>query len=253
MRGIHIFPNLFTAANLAFGFSAIALMTVNEPANLVMAGWLIIFANVFDAMDGRVARLLKTSSQFGEEFDSLADLVSFGVAPAVLMLKISLWSYGNWGLAAALLFVLGGAARLARFNVLARTPKPPSYFFVGCPIPAASTLVVSCALYDLTNAIVLPNAVYLALTLCAAVLMVSTLPYPSMKKSHGSPQGVYVKGLVLVMMLVASFTYKQDFIFLVAACYMSSGILWKIGRDLARLTGFVFRRRKGVAADQPGH
>ncbi|MBI4868684.1 MAG: CDP-diacylglycerol--serine O-phosphatidyltransferase [Candidatus Wallbacteria bacterium] len=253
MRGIYVFPNLFTAANLAFGFTAIALLTVDEPANLEKAAWFILFANVFDAMDGRVARMLKSSSQFGEEFDSLADLISFGVAPACLMLKIALGNFGTAGLLVALLYVICGAARLARFNVMARSPNPPSYFFVGCPIPAASTFLASCALYDLVHFSAFPAGGYLAMTAGAAFLMISTVPYPKKKKSEDGPNTVYFKMAALAGVAVAMVAYKQDFIFLIATLYISSGIVWKLGRDLGRLSGYLHRRHKGVAANPPGH
>jgi CDP-diacylglycerol--serine O-phosphatidyltransferase len=253
VRGIYVLPNLFTAANLAFGFAAIALMTVDEPANLEKAAWLVLFANVFDAMDGRVARWMKVSSQFGEEFDSLADMVSFGVAPACLMLKLALRSYGTAGFLVAMLFCVCGALRLARFNVIARSPKPPTYFFVGCPIPAAATFLCACALTDLNNAMALPDGFYLAMTLLTSGLMVSTLPYPSMKKSEGGPRRLYVKAAFLGIVLMALFTYKQDFIFAVAALYLLSGIVWKGAREVSRLTGFLQSKRGDVTIGQPGH
>ncbi|MBI3894106.1 MAG: hypothetical protein HY303_21515, partial [Candidatus Wallbacteria bacterium] len=178
--------------------------------------------------------------------------VSFGVAPACLMLKIALGNYGTTGLLAALLYVICGAARLARFNVMARSPNPPSYFFVGCPIPAASTFLASFALYDLVHFSAFPAGAYLAMTIAAALLMVSTVPYPKKKKTEDGPHALYFKMALLTGVAAAMFTYKQDFIFLLATCYLMSGILWKVGRDLARLTGFIHRRRKGIATNPPG-
>ncbi len=251
MRGIYIFPNLFTAANLAFGFWAIALLMTDDPSQVAKAAWLILFANVFDTMDGRVARWTKTQSRFGVEFDSLADLVAFGVAPACLMLEVSLRHFGRLGFLAALLYVTCGALRLARFNVMANAPSSPSYF-LGCPIPAVSTFLASMVLYDLSNTgVMFSDRAYLVMTAVCAVLMVSNLPYPSAKKSESGR--LVAKIVLLSLVLVAMLTYKQDFIFLVAASYLASGIVWKLGRSLARLGGLLHRRNKDVPAKQAGH
>ena len=142
-----VLPNLFTASSILCGFYALTLCAVSEasPAAFYHAALAIFFGIFFDGFDGRVARLTRTQSQFGVELDSLADVVTFGVAPALLLYKWALEPLGLVGLLIAFLFLVCGALRLARFNVLAQreaSPKNPS-FFVGLPIPLAAGVVVS--------------------------------------------------------------------------------------------------------------
>lgn len=245
MRGIYILPNLMTAMNLSCGFWAVFLLLGSDGTAVGKAAWLIILANVFDILDGRLARWTKTSSQFGAEFDSLADLVAFGVAPALLVVKHALGEYGPWGGAVGLAFVLCGALRLARFNVQAQSATESTYFFVGCPIPAAATLLVSCVLYDLNNNLSLPAKLYAVMGIVAALIMVSNFPYPSLKKNRrGKKARLVVKLVLLGIVTFAFLTYKEGFIFLVALCYWFSGILWKLGRLLQRFVPARFRRDK---------
>lgn len=132
MKGEHI-PSLFTLANLLFGVFALVLALDQE---YIRGGLMILLAGVMDYLDGKVARKLQVSSDFGKELDSLADLVSFGVAPAILAYALQLSNYGYLGLAISLVFVMCGALRLARFNVTSFTGS-----FMGVPITVAGGIV----------------------------------------------------------------------------------------------------------------
>ena len=140
-KGVYLFPSLFTAGNLICGFFSI-ISTFN--GDYVRATYFIILANVLDGLDGYAARLTRSTSQFGVEFDSLADVVSFGVAPAVLVYFWALIPWGTWGWLAACTFVVCGALRLSRFNV--QSTGPAKGYFVGLPIPAAAEMIASIVL-----------------------------------------------------------------------------------------------------------
>jgi CDP-diacylglycerol---serine O-phosphatidyltransferase len=147
-KSLFILPNLFTLSAIFCGFYAIVLTGSNPtPEDLYRASLLIIFAMFFDMIDGRVARLTRTQSAFGMEIDSLADVVSFGVAPAQLVYTWSLHSLGTTGMLVCFAYVACGAIRLARFNVLSTDtsgrPKKPSKYILGLPIPGAAGILVS--------------------------------------------------------------------------------------------------------------
>ena len=144
-KAMFVLPNLFTVSSIFLGFYALTLCAGDAtPAQLYQAALAIFFAIFFDAFDGRVARMTKTQSDFGVELDSLADLVSFGAAPALLVYKWALASLGPVGMFVAFSCAACGALRLARFNVLAqRGDKGSSRFFVGLPIPLAAGTIVA--------------------------------------------------------------------------------------------------------------
>jgi len=234
MRGIYIIPNAFTAANLACGFLAIVRLTEGSMTAVKEAAWLILLANIFDMLDGRVARWTKATSKFGVQFDSLADLVAFGVAPGLLIYIYSIKTWPFWGGLAAFAYVLCGAARLARFNVQASVESGgSSHFFVGCPIPAAASFLAASVIVDLEQAYTLAPTVYLFLVLVGGFAMVSTFPYPSMKKRRHKmkkktaiPLGV----LVAVVLIFALMTYKMSVFFFLIFTYFISGPLWRLAR-----------------------
>lgn len=183
-------PNSFTAASLLLGLGSIVTMQLGE---LELAGWMIVWCGLLDVLDGLAARLLKATSSFGAEFDSMADLVSFGVAPAMLtfhaglqIAEIELYSGAFWVLlTSAGVFVLAGAMRLARFNL--STAKPRTGWFAGIPITAAGGGLTSTAIILLVRypdvAASLPLHLYLPVFLFVLALgMVSTLRFPKMAK-----------------------------------------------------------------------
>ena len=135
-RGVYLLPNLVTTGGLFAGFYGIV---ATMKGDYQLAAWFILISAVFDALDGKVARLTGTTSRFGVEYDSLVDLVSFGVAPGLLMYSWALQPFGKFGWLAAFLYVVCGALRLARFNIQVNTVE--SRRFVGLPVPAAAGMV----------------------------------------------------------------------------------------------------------------
>jgi CDP-diacylglycerol--serine O-phosphatidyltransferase len=147
-RMLFVLPNLFTVTSIAFGVYSMILASGahGNPEDIKRAAIAIIFAIICDMVDGRVARLTKTQSEFGVQLDSLADLVSFGAAPAILLYHWGLSELGIVGIGAAILYTICGALRLARFNVMATNHKGVMKFFTGMPIPAAAGFAASMVL-----------------------------------------------------------------------------------------------------------
>jgi CDP-diacylglycerol---serine O-phosphatidyltransferase len=187
-KSLFILPNLFTLSAIFCGFYAIVLTSSNPTADdLYRASLLIIFAMFFDMIDGRVARLTRTQSAFGMEIDSLADVVSFGVAPALLVYTWSLHALGTFGVVAAFAYVACGAIRLARFNVLSTDPtgrpKKPSKYILGLPIPGAAGILVSlvAANHAVEGELAAAHVPTAIAVLSLAFFMVSTIKFRSFK------------------------------------------------------------------------
>ncbi|HME90620.1 MAG TPA: CDP-diacylglycerol--serine O-phosphatidyltransferase [Myxococcaceae bacterium] len=198
-----VLPNLFTLTSIFCGFYAITLCAGEaSPSQLYQAALAIFFAIFFDGFDGRVARLTRTQSQFGVELDSLADVISFGVAPAMLVYKWALMALGFIGLFISFAFAACGALRLARFNVLAQRSagRGASRFFVGLPTPLAAGMIVSLVIAHygakggpLGGKAHIPIAVVVSVL---AVLMVSTVRYRTFKDVRLSPKSASVFMLI---------------------------------------------------------
>lgn len=224
-KGIYLIPSLFTAGNIMCGFFSIVSTFSGQ---YVQAALFIIFAHILDGVDGYVARLTKTTSQFGIEFDSLADVVSFGVAPAVLVYFWALVPWGNWGWLAACTYVVCGALRLSRFNVQAGTSAKGH--FIGLPIPAAAQMITSTIfLYYYLGGEGAPNKqVTLLLVIYGlAVLMVSGFPYFSPKNTDlrkRFPIWILVFGIILIKVIVM--TPQVMFFSLVLLYTLSGPLLW---------------------------
>jgi len=174
-RGYYVIPSLFTVANIFCGFLSIIASSRDQYER---AAVLILVAIFADVLDGRIARLTGTTTQFGEEFDSLADVVSFGMAPALLAFQWGLWEVPRIGMAVAFLFLVAGSIRLARFS----SANHDSTNFVGLPIPAgagAISMLVLMSPTPVTHPAFIPVVVVFVLGL--SLLMVSNLPYPSFK------------------------------------------------------------------------
>jgi CDP-diacylglycerol--serine O-phosphatidyltransferase len=208
-RRIYLLPNAFTTANLFAGFYAV-VQAMND--NFEAAAIAIFVAMVLDSLDGRVARMTNTQSAFGEQYDSMSDMLSFGVAPALVMYEWSLRGLGKWGWLAAFIYVAGAALRLARFN--ANIAVVDKRYFQGLPSPAAAALVagliwiatdlratrwISATGQDLAW----PAFV---LTIYAGLTMVSNAPFYSFKDINlrRSVPFVFVLGIVLLFVLVSS-------------------------------------------------
>jgi CDP-diacylglycerol--serine O-phosphatidyltransferase len=178
-KGVYILPNLFTTGNLFCGFWAIVSVFQEK---FFFAAIAILLACVFDVLDGKVARLSGATSKFGVQYDSLSDLVSFGVAPALLAYSWALRPYGRFGWLAAFLFVVCGALRLARFNVMSSTGEVK--YFKGLPIPAAASMIaLTILLYlRLIETGWVKDIVILVMIYILAFLMVSSIRYSSFKE-----------------------------------------------------------------------
>ncbi|MBL8112740.1 MAG: CDP-diacylglycerol--serine O-phosphatidyltransferase [Acidobacteria bacterium] len=190
-RGVYVLPTLFTVGNIFCGYLAIdaAFQASTDTRYFDQAAMLLFLAGILDGLDGRVARLTGTTSAFGEQLDSLADVISFGLAPAYLAYRWALTDFHRWGLLVSFLFVVCGACRLARFNVQVHVVD--KRYFVGLPIPAAAGAVVG-LIWILPDP---PDPTWRIPFLCVVLgisyLMVSTIKYRSFKdidlKSRRTP------------------------------------------------------------------
>ncbi len=225
-RGVHLIPNILTTGNL---FSGLASVVLVFHGRFEMAAIAILIAMVFDVLDGTSARLTDSTSAFGVEYDSLSDLISFGLAPGILMYAWALGSPGMLGAAVMFAYVACGALRLARFNVTTGS-HVDSRFFTGLPIPAAAGVIATFCIFDTHLARlpenVLPFAV-IVLSLALSFLMVSTVKYRSVKqlKFHGHHHFMYLVWTVLT--LVSVIAYPQLMLFLACLGYAGSGVLEK--------------------------
>jgi CDP-diacylglycerol--serine O-phosphatidyltransferase len=222
-KGIYLLPNLFTTGNLLCGFSSI-VASINE--QYIQAAVAILIAVGLDYLDGKVARMTNSSTAFGIEYDSLADLLSFGMAPGLLLYAWTLRSFGHFGWLAAFLFVICGALRLARFNVQATGVQ--KYAFTGLPIPAAAGVLASAVLlgrhYGDIHGIDADRPLFIVLAVYAlAFLMVSHFRYRSFKRLRlKRPWSFhYLGGAALAIVVIA--IMPEVSLFLMFFCYALSG------------------------------
>lgn len=186
-KSLFILPNLFTLSSVLCGFNAILILS-DQPTSddFYRAALLIVFALFFDGIDGRVARLTKTQTAIGVQLDSLADVISFGVAPAILVYHWSLYELGTAGMFIGFLYVAAGAVRLARFNVTSTNDdgqaERPGKYTQGLPIPAAAGILISIVVANhLTGRLPFTPILISSLVLTLAVFMVSAMPFRSFK------------------------------------------------------------------------
>jgi len=240
-KAMFVLPNLFTVSSILLGFYAMTLCAGDaSPEQLNRAALAIFFAIFFDAFDGRVARMTRTQSEFGVELDSLADVISFGAAPALLVFKWALAPLGFAGFFVAFAFAACGALRLARFNVLAhRGDKASHRFFVGLPIPLAAGCIVSLVIahYRAFGSVTepatrVPVAVVVALL---SFLMVSTIRYRTFKDVHLSPRSFALFGFLSLAGLAVGIATRASFVLVV---YMAAYIAMGLAESL------FFRRRQ---------
>jgi CDP-diacylglycerol--serine O-phosphatidyltransferase len=219
-RGYYIFPNLLTTAGLFCGFYSLVASFQQDFEKAALA---IVAAFAFDGLDGRVARVTHTTSAFGVEYDSLSDLVAFGVAPAFLCLTWGLGDTGRLGWLAAFLFTACGALRLARFNVQAGKTRLTS--FRGLPIPAAAGLLATLAMLSIHMGWTrFPSAgVVLGLLYVLSFLMVSNIPYRSFKDLAFFRQKPFQTMVGSVLLLVVILIHPPITLFAMAAAYAASG------------------------------
>jgi len=259
-KGMYILPSLFTTANMAAGFYAIlqslGYTTTREYWHLDHASIAIGFAVLFDGLDGRIARITGTSSDFGRELDSLADVITFGVAPAMLA-----WTWGFFGMPtvaltewhikltrlgaiASFLFLMAGASRLARFNITTNAQpsnpgRPGKKYFVGMPIPAGAGVIAAVVHFWAGEPI---QSWYTALTWVAMVttvayLMVSTWRFYSFKDIDFKSRHPFRLIILLGALFYGILVFSGPVLFGVALLYMVSGVFWRLQ--------WMFRRRTG--------
>jgi CDP-diacylglycerol---serine O-phosphatidyltransferase len=240
-RRAYLLPSLFTVANMLLGFYAVVL---GLRGRFAVAALMVFAAAILDSLDGRIARMTGTESDFGREYDSLADLVTFGMAPALLAYLWGLEDLGRVGWLAPLFFLVCAATRLARFNV--QTRKLDGRYFVGLPAPAAAGALASLLF-------VVPdrdwkswlNLLLLGVLLTLALLMVSTFRYPSFKKLDLRRGWSYRVVLPIAAVLLLAAYHPPAFLVTMSAIYAVSGpVLW--------LRGKLRRRGDGPEAGAEG-
>lgn len=220
-RGVYLLPNLITSASLFGGFYSIISAF---DGNFEHAAIAILISAVLDGLDGRVARLTGTSSKFGVEYDSLADVIAFGIAPGVLIFTWALRPFGRYGWLAAFLYVVCGALRLARFNVQVTTVE--SKRFSGLPIPAAAALVATTVLLFFTigrGEEMVKHITVLVLVYALAFLMVSNVKFYSFKEMNLSQRMPFRLLVALVFLLIVIAAQPTIMLFLLTFGYVVSG------------------------------
>ncbi len=250
-----VLPNLVTLLALSMGLTSIRFAVEGKFEIAVVA---IIIAAILDGLDGRLARAIRGTSRFGEELDSLADFVDFGVAPAFILYFSSLQQIKSFGWFAALVFAIAAALRLARFNVMLEDPDKPAWhghFFTGMPAPAGA-IVGLLPLYLHLSAFGLPGPklpvqVEIAYVILVAVLMASRIPHFSGKKIGRIPREyVIVVLFVVAALLLLLATFPMEMMIGLSLCYLAT-IPWAIRRFLAYERADETRLATGAASLRP--
>jgi CDP-diacylglycerol--serine O-phosphatidyltransferase len=232
---MHLIPNLFTTGNLFCGvFSILSVFN----ANYMAAAIAILVAMIFDVLDGKSARMTNSTSHFGLEYDSLSDVVSFGVAPGLLLYSWALSGQGTFGVAVMFAYVAMGAVRLARFNATATLSD--GKYFTGLAIPAAAGVVASMVIFDhyiVRVGAELKPIVVLVITLVLSFLMVSTIKYRSFKdlKFRGRQHITYLVWGILGLVLVAA--WPEVMLFVIFTGYALLGPVERVLTMLGKLAG----------------
>ncbi len=219
-RGIYLLPNLFTTAALFAGFYAV-LASMN--GSFEKAAIAIFVAMVLDGLDGRVARITNTQTAFGAEYDSLSDMVAFGLAPSLVMYQWALVGLGRLGWLAAFIYTAGAALRLARFNSAIATAD--KRYFTGLPSPSAAALLAGAVWVGADNAIGGTEVAWLALglTVVAGLLMVSNLSYSSFKQVDFRGKVPFFAVVIVMLVFAVVLTEPALVLFLVFLGYTLSG------------------------------
>jgi len=240
-KSLFLLPNMITLTSIFCGFDSIRTSaTAQSEGDFYRAALLIVFAMFFDTLDGRVARATKTQSAFGLQIDSLADVVSFGVAPSLLVFQWQLQRLGTLGLVIAFLFTAAGAVRLARFNVLSMgdggTPTKPSKYIVGLPIPGAAGVLVAIVLANHSTGGVMGGPEYavvmLGITLALSLFMVSTIRFRSFKEIRFNATTALLVTFIVLSSVFVSVKMQPAFVLLwLLGCYLFLGVvesLWQL-------------------------
>ena len=242
-RSMFVLPSSITMASVFCGFSSV-VMSINAAGAtperyFLWAAGLLVLAGVFDGLDGRVARATNTATEFGVQLDSLADVISFGMAPAILAYRYGFFQLGILdshlravGWAACFVFTACGALRLARFNI--QVGAVDSCYFVGLPIPAGAACVASVIIWHPAPLATAGHAYWFAAELFfVGLLMVSTIRFPSFKKRAANPRAVMVTSLLIVLFFALLILFQQAFFAGFFAAYiaftLAMNLAWKVG------------------------
>jgi CDP-diacylglycerol---serine O-phosphatidyltransferase len=247
-RAVYLLPNLITSTGLMLGFWSITLSIRGEFDKAALA---IVLAMICDMLDGRVARATHSSSRFGVEFDSLSDLTAFGLAPALLMYNWTLLPLGPRGWLIAGLFALCAALRLARFNARADGPNAPKHFqgiastFAGGMVAATVWFVSS---FDLEPPFSRPLGIAItSFFALLALLMVSTIPYPSIKAVKIEGRRAYPALVAILVFLVVVLLNHEKMLFAIGCAYLCSGpVLWWMERNKPKHEDSAERERESL-------
>lgn len=222
-RGVYLLPNLFTTGALFGGFYAI-VSAMN--GNFTHAAIAIFVAMLLDGMDGRVARMTNTQSAFGEQYDSLADMVSFGVAPALVVFSWVLQDLGRWGWAAAFVYMACAALRLARFNT--QIGVVDKKYFIGLASPAAASVIAGMVWVWSSVVPVSPwGSVVAVVTALTGLLMVSNFRYTSFKSIDFRGRVPFAFMLLVVLVFASLIIYQEQGVFAIAVLYALSAPVTK--------------------------
>ena len=235
-RSVYLLPNLLTSMSLFGGFYA---MVATVDRRFTQASIAIFASCIFDALDGRVARMTHSTSRFGVEYDSLSDVIAFGVAPGLLVYMWALKGYGRFGWLAAFLYVACGALRLARFNVQAETVQKKH--FLGLPIPAAAATIAASVLFfgELHLPVEVKKIFAPILMYALGFLMVSAVRYSSFKESSAFRSRHFEAVVVVVLLFVIVLIEPAIMLFTVTMAYMLSG-------PVAYLFKYIFKRSEAL-------
>jgi CDP-diacylglycerol--serine O-phosphatidyltransferase len=244
-KGIYILPNLFTTASLFCGFSAIIASTRGAFSQAAIS---ILFSWILDGLDGRIARMTNTTCKFGSEYDSLVDLVAFGVAPAILTYMWTLFPYGRYGWLAAFLFVTCGALRLARFNIQIGIVE--SNVFNGLPIPAAAIVVATSVLFHgyVSGVGTLHGTFFIPVMVVLSLLMVSSIKYYSFKDLNVFSRKPFMTLVGIILGCTVIVLEPQITLFALAVSYSVSGPGWFAFRYFRKL----MKKKEVSKADSSG-
>ncbi|HXY04802.1 MAG TPA: phosphatidylcholine/phosphatidylserine synthase, partial [Terriglobales bacterium] len=258
-KGMYILPSLFTTANIALGYYAILQVThgtPQDPSHFDNAAKAIGIAVIADGLDGRIARITHTASDFGRELDSLADVITFGVAPALLA-----WMWGfrqlpiflgsseltgkmiQLGAIASFLFLIAGASRLARFNITSNPQpsnpgRPGKKYFVGMPIPAGAGVIAAVVHFSAGDPIssLWSCVTWMLIIIADGYLMVSTWRFYSFKDIDLRARQPFRLIVIFGLLFAGLWFFSQWLLFIAALAYMASGVIWRLQ--------WIFRRKR---------
>lgn len=243
-RALFVLPNLLTLGNVFCGFYAIAVCLEGSSPDIHRRAALVIFIGaLLDMFDGRLARLTRTQSEFGSQLDSLADLATFGLAPAVLLYAWALAPLGLPGVWAAFVFLAGGAIRLARFNIITGEEPKTARYFTGFPIPLAAGTVVALVLSSADSGPLFGSSGVAVLAAIIAALMVSPIRFRTLKDLRITPLSASIIAFVGFCFVLASLRWSPAVA--LALCFLTY-ILYGLGEALAN-----FARGEGADARSP--